>query len=1024
MSGLEVVGALSGAAQLADAGVQIIKLISNFYSQIRKAPESLQKRSGQIELLIDIAHLIQETPPLQTNLISSLLHNCIQDAHELRDILEKLTAAATANKLEKYWKALGGVHNEKCILTICDKLEQEKNALTLCISSIDLELLHNIGTEVVITRQGIDMLLGALPQAHQTARSVALFGQELLTLKRTTQSIRDELSLVFEKVAQAEALSQNPQTPTTSGDPHQSAAAHETFIQSELPALRRVVESLARQRSVECMERKSQENGRSLNAFAKEKEMKCLASLAVGNQKAHLTSILRHAESAGQWFRESPRYKQWEQSNASDVLYLFAGAGCGQSTLVGHTVKSIQERHLPFSECRLGSALENDYNRPDIILYYFFQRNHQTPEGVTALAAVRTMTEQLVSQHPTCLPKLLNVYDLLSAREMIQELPRVFIVVDGVDECSSDSRMALILGLLGLLANTGPQAKSAKGIVKVLISGRPDDEIMGHLLPQQCIGISESDTVSDIRVLVRTRVSRFMRRHSLTLDIERALSIFLCSKSHGMFLWIVMVMDELERRDERLTNEALVIKLLKMPMTLRTTYASILECSPKSRQEDLWRILRWLLYSKRTLAPTVLEQALCKELELSVWNDFQGDVKFLCGSLVRINPNSVCFAHGTVAEFLLDIVGVAPLEHTGGIAMDPVSANSHIAAICVSSLLDSEDAGFMTEWLTDTFFRGEMSWEDFVTKNSFFAYAAEYWSCHLDKTIPFNRVLPALVTHYILEKDNNPNVEAENGESPLLWAAEAGSFFSAESLLNAGAAPSQPTYDGWTPLHWAASKGDKALWDLLIDHGADEYAIDAEGLTAKHWAVRRGHGGIDIAKRCRGFRSSILIDFISPSDSASVTLDDQILALATPKPHKCSKGKRCAKWKKQQNLIARFHQDLKNKDENVLNSFIDVFETRSHSELEIKSSIVASSDALGRWAPRIMLEKATLSKVELRDPQDNVKAFLEVQTQTNSTLSAIETHLYQPDETKGEYLLDTTSVVQEKPDEGYIPILA
>jgi hypothetical protein len=101
MSGLEALGALSGAVQLADAGFAIVKLLSILCSKLHDAPASIAKRAAQIQHLITIAQLIQQNPTLQTTLISSLLTNCLDKANELREIVAKATAKLDAGKIER-----------------------------------------------------------------------------------------------------------------------------------------------------------------------------------------------------------------------------------------------------------------------------------------------------------------------------------------------------------------------------------------------------------------------------------------------------------------------------------------------------------------------------------------------------------------------------------------------------------------------------------------------------------------------------------------------------------------------------------------------------------------------------------------------------------------------------------------------------------------------------------------------------------------------------------------------------------
>ena len=69
------------------------------------------------------------------------------------------------------------------------------------------------------------------------------------------------------------------------------------------------------------------------------------------------------------------------------------------------------------------------------------------------------------------------------------------------------------------------------------------------------------------------------------------------------------------------------------------------------------------------------------------WHDFVGDVKFLCGSLIRVQDNKVYFIHDTAREFILSFSQKARKEDLGGIDMDPLKAESHIAKFCMEFLL-------------------------------------------------------------------------------------------------------------------------------------------------------------------------------------------------------------------------------------------------------------------------------------------------------------------------------------------------
>jgi hypothetical protein len=140
MSGLDalvVLGAVTSSVQLADAGLGIIKAISDLYSKVHDTPKSILKRTVQVQHLINITNLIRLNPPLQCVLIDSLLTNCRKEAEELLSLLVRLTPRPTAGRIEKCWKAVGGLAKEEKILKICERLEVEKVALTLCITNIN-----------------------------------------------------------------------------------------------------------------------------------------------------------------------------------------------------------------------------------------------------------------------------------------------------------------------------------------------------------------------------------------------------------------------------------------------------------------------------------------------------------------------------------------------------------------------------------------------------------------------------------------------------------------------------------------------------------------------------------------------------------------------------------------------------------------------------------------------------------------------------------------------------------------------
>ena len=160
-------------------------------------------------------------------------------------------------------------------------------------------------------------------------------------------------------------------------------------------------------------------------------------------------------------------------------------------------------------------------------------------------------------------------------------------------------------------------------------------------------------------------------------------------------------------------------------------------------------------------------------------------------------------------------------------------------------------------------------------------------------------------------------------------------------------------------------------------------------------------------KKRRGRKAAKQLDIITPAESVSIVAIEQLL----PKPHKCNKGERCAKWRKQQRELQQLH------DENAIGRFPispgkggRVFvrgdpgnagtaeniipnvhlqprqpdqptQEALRPTSENVPSVVASSDLLGpgQLPDFAYLRAGMLEGLDLRDPQDNVRQFLNFQ---------------------------------------------
>ncbi|KAI9863230.1 MAG: hypothetical protein M1824_000430 [Vezdaea acicularis] len=137
-------------------------------------------------------------------------------------------------------------------------------------------------------------------------------------------------------------------------------------------------------------------------------------------------------------------------------------------------------------------------------------------------------------------------------------------------------------------------------------------------------------------------------------------------------------------------------------------------------------------------------------------------------------------------------------------------------------------------------------------------------------------------------------------------------------------------------------------------------------------------------KSSRKVRKNPLTDdrVISPIDSVSIVGIEELI----PKPHKCAKGENCAKYRRQQrqrNLIATEWPISPGAGGMIFlagNPGNTLTAPALRPISEVVPSVVASSDVLGPGqTPEFALEEESLKALQSRDPQENVKQFLDLQ---------------------------------------------
>ena len=602
---------------------------------------------------------------------------------------------------------------------------------------------------------------------------------------------------------------------------------------------------------------------------ADQRYLACLSSLDGADQRASLQRLVK--PNFCSWLFEEPDYKVWIASKQSRILYIYAAPGYGKSTLAASLFEGYR------SSCR-----------------FYFLFSNAVSEG-TAEKALRSLITQIVHAFPKTFPILLQKYQVLASRgapkwtldslwhaftDMVSEVRKTeeaLLVLDGLDECEPGDQYDFIENVKTYVQDQRDDDMDTRHPIRVVITSRPDQHIYDWLCDFGKIEITASKTAGLMDGFIRERVNIVTKHRSLTAETEEIVKERLLHSADGMFLWVKLVTDELLRRDNgRLSDEMIATKLHRVPLTLHSAYETTISRVPSDRQPDVWYILRWVTFAKRKMTVTELRTVLCRELKIKNWLDFENDVRYLCGSLVKIEHGYISFVHQTAKEFVRSFA-----TSSGIVMLDPALAEAHMASSCLEYLI--EDPSFLG-------LNSANALGPYLDSCPFLSYSLSFWYVHAQaastsqhatiirlihhhlSTQPRRDLtmcmayafklglqkqgfphgasalhlaayfdLPVIVAHYLSLDEADPDILAPSDDTPLVWASEMGNVEVIRLLLAKGADPNAEEYDGWTALHWAGANGHSDVAEVLLDNGAKSEVRDVRGLSPMDWAADRGH---------------------------------------------------------------------------------------------------------------------------------------------------------------------------------------
>ncbi|KAK9796166.1 putative NACHT domain-containing protein [Seiridium cardinale] len=424
----------------------------------------------------------------------------------------------------------------------------------------------------------------------------------------------------------------------------------------------------------------------------------------------------RRHEGTCDWVLDDQRFKDWRDSKNGELMWYNASPGSGKSVLASSVIKHLKTRD------------------EKVAMFFYSFSSLVRRSGIHGL---RSLALQLLTMTPRLPDKFKQLYDeqrhysdclqsYVAANEFLQHLiiplDHIYLVVDGLDECSD---MGLVLPILQSLT----QAK-VYGTVKWLFLSRGYAEIR-----EAMTGVNAIELCPEPHV-ISTDIQKYVTSSLTCVDRFNEWS----DEDEQNFLYARFVCETLRRVG--LTRAADTEPALKQfPGSLNSYYNRSLEDFgkySKQEQELVRRVFVILVGAEQSIRLRELVDALSIELGADDHDDSykpQAElIERFCGPIITLERHRkdsldnpiVGFYHKTVKDFLLQ----SPQDIDG------------ISSGACQYLVTHEDA--QREDINALLSTASK-------EHAFLPYAATFWFSHLWH-VKSSKEIPALVMDFLKSK--------------------------------------------------------------------------------------------------------------------------------------------------------------------------------------------------------------------------------------------------------------------------------
>jgi hypothetical protein len=346
------------------------------------------------------------------------------------------------------------------------------------------------------------------------------------------------------------------------------------------------------------------------------------------------------------WILDNIYFQQWHSNPQSQLLWIKGDPGKGKTMLLCGIIDELQKS-----------------TKTNLVSYFFCQATDSRIN--TATAVLRGLLFLLLSQQPSLVSYVRKKYDhagktmfedtnaWFALTEIFTDILRdpslnttsTYMIIDALDECVTD--MSKLLDFI-------KSHSSMSFRVKWIVSSRNWPEIeeqlrqAGHKVRLSLELNAESVSMA-VQTFVKQKVSQLAQQKKYDSQIQDAVMEHLTLNANDTFLWVALVVQNLEATAKR----NVLKKLNSFPPGLDSLYKQMMQQISNSDDAELCnQVLSTmaLVYRPITLRELV---TLVDQLEEIDDDKELRDIVGLCGSFLTLREDTVYFVHQSAKDFLL-----------------------------------------------------------------------------------------------------------------------------------------------------------------------------------------------------------------------------------------------------------------------------------------------------------------------------------------------------------------------------------